>query len=176
MAKKKLTVGEAAKDTRDVPLVTEYVDSGGRVEEYYVVESCTETKYGLMVVTTAFKGTLWKKTQDYRDLRNAIDECLSLKGQKSLLLFAKATRKKAVEIAVDDELPYGRWERIDDETVIQNDFRGHQPLPTKRFSMVVDPGTVPDIGHDDMQGTVPGSTNDKAGTNGRKKPPLAPPE
>lgn len=169
MSKRKLTVGEQAKDTRDVPLITEYVSSGGKTDEYYVVESCTETKYGMMVVTAEFKGTLWLKSQDYKDLKAAIEECLASSNEKTLLLFAKATRKKTIEIAVDDELPYGRWERIDDVTVVQNDFRAHQPTQPKKFSMIVAAGTAPEVRHDDMQGAVPAVLDDDGNSNSHKK-------
>lgn len=173
MAKRKLTVGEAAKDTRDVPLVTEYVDSGGSIEDYFVVESCTVTKYGLLVVTSAFKGTLWKRSNDYKDMIEAIEEALTISGEKTLLLFAKATRSKAVEIAIDDELPYGSWERIDNETVLQVDHRGHSPAyKAPKLSMRQRAGTVPDSHADNMQGTVPApsaNSTDKAASKNLRK-------
>ena len=99
---------ESNDSGNDVPWVNEYVEAGGNTGDSFPVIKIISGSKGYTVVTSAFKGFIFAKSQMHKFLAEALTAWIT-NSTINYPLFAVASKDGKIQLAIDDELEPSSW-------------------------------------------------------------------
>lgn len=96
------------KSDDDLPWVNEYVEANGTVGDSFLVRKIVRSSKGFIVVTSHFKGFVFKDSAMFGFLNEALSAWVS-GNTVNYPLFGIAAKSGKLNLAVDDELTPSVW-------------------------------------------------------------------
>jgi hypothetical protein len=99
-------------NSQDLPWVNEYVKTVGDPGDSSLVTKVVKGEKGFLIIAQAFKGFLFSKSSIAKHLEEALEIWIT-NSVDNYPLFAVASPKGKIELAVDDELESSVWVKTD---------------------------------------------------------------